>query len=86
MSIHQHEPAIAEQLEQLAAMYGNRVLIEPAPDEQLPEHGRTATDAMRLIAEKSGTPAPVIKSIHRSGSKKAGEAMRPPRYPPASNL
>ena len=34
----------------------------------------------RLIAEKSGTPALVVKSMHRSGSKKADEVMRSPRY------
>jgi hypothetical protein len=30
----------------------------------------------RLIAEKSGTPAIAVKSIHRSGSSKADEAQR----------
>src|SRR3981081_3340791 len=30
----------------------------------------------RLIAEKSGIPALVVKSIHRSGSKKVDEPMR----------
>jgi hypothetical protein len=30
----------------------------------------------RLIADKSGTPAIAVKSIHRSGSKKADEALR----------
>ncbi len=30
----------------------------------------------RLIAEKSGIPPIAVKSIHRSGSKKAGETMR----------
>ena len=39
----------------------------------------------RLIAEKSGAPALVVKSIHRSGSKKADEATRLPRYASASN-
>jgi hypothetical protein len=33
----------------------------------------------RIIAEKSGTPAVAVKSIHRSSGKKAGEAMRPSR-------
>jgi hypothetical protein len=33
----------------------------------------------RLIAEKSGTPAIPVKSIHRSGSKKADEARRSSR-------
>ena len=39
----------------------------------------------RLIAEKSGTPALAVKSIHRSGSIKADAAMRSPRYASASN-
>ncbi len=30
----------------------------------------------RLIAEKSGIPAIAVKSIHRSGAKKADEAMQ----------
>lgn len=30
----------------------------------------------RVIAEKSGVPALAIKSMHRSGSKKAAEAMQ----------
>ena len=34
----------------------------------------------RLIAEKSGIPAIAVKSIHRSGSKKADETMRSLRY------
>ena len=33
----------------------------------------------RLIAEKSGTPAIPVKSIHRSGSKKPDEAKRSSR-------
>ena len=33
----------------------------------------------RLIAERSGTPAIAVKSVHRSGSKKADEAMRSAR-------
>src|SRR5438094_5698672 len=39
----------------------------------------------RLIAEKSGTPARVVESVHRSGSKKAEEATGLPRYESASN-
>jgi hypothetical protein len=39
----------------------------------------------RLIAEKSGTPALAVKSIHRSGAKKADDPMRLPRYASASN-
>ena len=43
---------LAQHLEALAQDYGNRFLLEPAPDHQLPEHGMTPTDAMRLIAEE----------------------------------
>ena len=32
--------------------YGNRFLLEPAPDDRLPEHGMPAVDAMRLIGEE----------------------------------
>ena len=38
----------------------------------------------RLIAQKSGTPALALKSLHRSGSKKE-ETMRSPRYASSSN-
>ena len=44
--------AITEQLDALAARFGNRFLLEPAPDHQLPEHGMAATDAMRLVGEE----------------------------------
>jgi hypothetical protein len=33
----------------------------------------------RIIAEKSGTPAAAVKSIQRSGGRKAGEAVRSSR-------
>ena len=33
----------------------------------------------RLIAEKSGAPALAVKSVHRSGSKRADEVMRSQR-------
>ena len=61
MTIPQHQPTppstsdgddLAQHLEELAKAYGNRFLLEAAPDHQLPEHGMTATDAMRLIAEE----------------------------------
>jgi glutamate decarboxylase len=48
---HDGDP-IAERLEALARQYGNRFLLAPAPDHELPEHGMTATDAMRLIGEE----------------------------------
>ena len=63
MSIHQRadtapaspnggEVALSEQLEALAEQYGHRFLLEPAPDNKLPEHGMRAVDAMRLIGEE----------------------------------
>ena len=39
----------------------------------------------RLIAERSGTPALAVKSINRSGGKKADEPMRSSRYVSSSN-
>ena len=63
MSIHQRsespatsanggaEPGVIEHLEALAARYGNRFLLEEAPDHRLPAHGMPAVDAMRLIGE-----------------------------------
>ena len=46
------EDDLAQHLEALARQYGNRFLLELAPDHRLPEHGMTATDAMRLIGEE----------------------------------
>jgi glutamate decarboxylase len=43
---------LGEQLEALAAQYGHRFLLEPAPDNELPEHGMRSIDAMRLIGEE----------------------------------
>ena len=43
---------LSQHLEELAKAYGNRFLLEAAPDHQLPDHGMTATDAMRLVAEE----------------------------------
>src|SRR5215211_3049654 len=64
MSVHKHSsrPAratngdadlpVTARLDALAAQYGNRFLLESAPDERLPEHGMPAIDAMRLIDEE----------------------------------
>ena len=50
MSVHQHSDAgkhspnggeLIEGLEALAHAYGNRFLLEAAPDNALPEHGMT---------------------------------------------
>jgi glutamate decarboxylase len=49
------EPAqarLAAQLDEFAKEYGNRFLLEAAPDNALPEHGMLAVDAMRLIGEE----------------------------------
>jgi glutamate decarboxylase len=43
---------LIEQLDALSARYGNRFLLEPAPDRRLPERGMRAVDAMRLIGEE----------------------------------
>jgi len=42
---------LADELDKLAMQYGNRFLLEPAPDNALPKHGMLAVDAMRLIGE-----------------------------------
>jgi hypothetical protein len=39
----------------------------------------------RLIAERSGTPALAIKSLHRAGSKKASTSEQAPRHASPSN-
>ena len=39
----------------------------------------------KLIAERSGTPALAIKSLHRAGSKRADESERAPRHASSSN-
>ena len=43
---------LIDHLETLAKEYGNRFLLEPAPDNALPENGMLAVDAMRLVAEE----------------------------------
>src|SRR3954452_14153096 len=43
--------SLVEGLEALAVEYGNRFLLEPPPDNALPEHGMRSVDAMRLIGE-----------------------------------
>ena len=43
---------LSEHLDVLAARYGNRFLLEEAPDERLPEQGMPAVDAMRLVGEE----------------------------------
>jgi glutamate decarboxylase len=40
------------ELDEMEIRYGNRFLLEDAPDHQLPEMGMPALDAMRLVAEE----------------------------------
>ena len=50
----------SEQIEALEDMYGNRYLLEPAPDNKLPKCGMSAQEAMGLIEEETvldGLPA-----------------------------
>ena len=50
-----HDPAqarLAAELDQLGQEYGNRFLREAAPDNELPERGMRAVDAMRMIGEE----------------------------------
>src|SRR4029453_15812674 len=44
--------SVMGELDALAREYGNRFLLEPAPDHRLPKHGMRAIDAMRLIGEE----------------------------------
>jgi glutamate decarboxylase len=46
------QPLLSEKLDELATQFGNRFLLEPAPDQRLAEHGMPAVDAMRLIGEE----------------------------------
>ena len=43
---------MADQLEALGKDYGNRFLLDPPPDHELPEHGMRSLDAMRLLGEE----------------------------------
>jgi glutamate decarboxylase len=45
------EPTRA-QIEKLEGIYGNRYLLEPAPDHKLPRHGMSAREAKGLIEEE----------------------------------
>ncbi len=45
-------PLTLEQVEKLEGKYGNRFLLEPAPDNKLPKIGMSAQEAMRLISEE----------------------------------
>jgi glutamate decarboxylase len=51
ISSHNGGDSLVEGLEALAAEYGNRFLLEPPPDNAMPEHGMRSLDAMRLVGE-----------------------------------
>jgi len=51
-TVAQGDGALARELDELAQQYGNRFLLEPAPDNHLPENGMRAVDAMRLLGEE----------------------------------
>ena len=44
--------SVMSELDALAREYGNRFLLEPAPDHRLPKQGMRAVDAMRLLGEE----------------------------------
>jgi glutamate decarboxylase len=44
--------SLSEQLDAQANDYGNRFLLSPAPDNEIPEHSMPAVEAMRLVAEE----------------------------------
>jgi len=46
------QPMTRHELDEMEIRYGNRFLLEDAPDHQLPETGMPALDAMRLVAEE----------------------------------
>ena len=43
---------LGRELDALAREYGNRFLLEPAPDYRLPKQGMRAVDALRLVGEE----------------------------------
>jgi glutamate decarboxylase len=52
MTMAHHDSPLSEELDARAARFGNRFLLEPAPDQHLPEAGMSAVDAMRLVGEE----------------------------------
>src|SRR5437868_5937003 len=44
--------AVTRELDAMAREYGNRFLLEPAPDNELPRHGMRSTDAMGLVGQE----------------------------------
>jgi glutamate decarboxylase len=52
MTMAHHDSPLSKELDARAARFGNRFLLEPAPDQHLPESGMSAVDAMRLLGEE----------------------------------
>jgi glutamate decarboxylase len=46
------QQSLTAELDALAKEYGNRFLLEPAPDNELPKHGMRSLDALRLVEEE----------------------------------
>ena len=62
------------QIESLEAMYGNRYLLEPAPDHKLPKSGMSAQEAMGLVEQEmvlDGLPARKSRDLrdHLDGAR-----------------
>ena len=54
---------LSQELDALALRYGNRFLLEEAPDNALPDHGMSSTDAMRMIGEELAFDGDPIKNL-----------------------
>ena len=65
----------------LATRYGNRFLIEDAPDGDLPEVGMPATDAMRLIPEDLTLEGDPQRNLAGHRRQPAPQLHRPRRVP-----
>ena len=59
-------PELSGELDAPTARYGNRFLLEPAPDERLPDNGMSATDAMRLLGEDLALDGMPMRNLARS--------------------
>jgi glutamate/tyrosine decarboxylase-like PLP-dependent enzyme len=50
-------------IDTLQSRYGNRFLLEPAPDEKLPHAGMPAEDAMRLVGQEFLRDGPPMRNL-----------------------
>ena len=60
---------LAHQLDTLAARYGNRFLLEPAPDGRMPEHGMRAVEVREV--QRAPRHQPLEQVQH--GTRRVGE-------------